>query len=844
MFNNKSINFYIECVVRISFLLFVIVLILGGNLSSTRAAASILYAKPEVSGNGDCSSWDDACTLQIALINAISGDQIWVMAGNHLPTTDHSRIVYFHLKDGVSVYGGFNGTETSLEQRDWISNVTVLSGDLNRDDDGFNNNGENSYHVVIGVTGAALDGVTIRGGNANETFFPGNCGGGLYNLESDPSITNVIFTSNDAGGYYGGLGGGLCNSDSNPTLSNVIFTQNKANSSPFGSNGGGIYNSNSSPTLMHVSFYENQAVSGGAIANDGYSNPVIGEAVFIGNSASFGGAIYNKHSSPSISHAIFANNSAIYVGGGIANEYESGPILNDVTLTHNTTSAFYGSGGGIYSSVSTSTLHNVTFIGNSSVYGGGMYNTSSSSVLQNVTFIENTADDGGGMHNVISNSDLTNTTFRHNTSSQGGAIFNYKNCITVIANSIFWEDAGLEIYDTLGSTTTVSNSDVYGGYDGSENINVDPLLAPLGDYGGAVETIALLPGSPAIDATSNNCPDTDARGLPRSSPSCDLGAFESQDFSLFTSMGDNQSTPIYNYFPEPLCVGVTATNGIEPVDGGQVSFIPPASGPSATILNSPATFIDGIACSIARAKGTIGGPYEVSANTNGASATTFTLTNVPGEGMAVFLPIIQNPDRCLVGFSIEDPANDVTPAYIDVVFFNSSISGDSLTATFTLRDIPEKLTFNRYGLRQYTTEYDWAVYINVDNSTDTGTSGLGIDYLIDAIAYVHQADTPINLPIENGVWALVWKYVPPSSYMVIAMARLTINRQAHILQLVGNIPGLTGKARLIFWTYDANPQGAVQEDTSKCGLDNYAMSPASILSGFYRLNELSAPANK
>jgi predicted outer membrane repeat protein len=639
MITDKSMRFCIECVARsISFLLLVMLLIPGGSLPSTRAAASTLYARPEATGLSDCSSWDDACTLQAALTKAVSGDQIWVMAGNHLPTTDHSRIVYFHLKNGVSVFGGFNGTETSLEQRDWVSNVTVLSGDLNGDDDGFNNNGENSYHIVIGVTGAALDGVTIRGGNANETFFPGNCGGGLYNSESDPSITNVIFTSNDASGYYGGLGGGLCNSNSSPTLSNVIFTQNRANSSPFGSFGGGIYNSNSSPILMHVSFYDNQAVCGGAIANDGYSNPVIGEAVFIGNSASYGGAIYNKHSSPSISHAIFANNSAIYGGGGISNEYESGLVLDDVTLTHNTTSAFYGSGGGIYSSVSTSTLHNVTFIGNSSVHGGGMYNTSSSSVLQNVTFTENTANNGGGMHNVISNSDLTNTTFRNNTSSEGGAIFNYKNCITVIANSIFWEDAGLEIYDTLESTTTVSNSDIYGGYDGSENINVDPLLAPLGDYGGAVETIALLPGSPVIDAASIGCPATDARGFPRSSPSCDMGAFESQGFSLTKISGDNQSILLNGHMRTSLCVQVQANNIAEPVAGGLITFSSPGSGASITMLTNPAVITNGSACSSGIAN-EIAGSYVVTAHGSGTDTVDFNLLNI--IPFFSFMPIVR-----------------------------------------------------------------------------------------------------------------------------------------------------------------------------------------------------------
>jgi hypothetical protein len=89
-------------------------------------AAGTLYVKPSSIGIGDCSDWDNACNLQWALTQAISGDEIWVAEGAHTPEfpaggpptptpgppTADLRIHAFQLKSGVAVYGGFAGDET------------------------------------------------------------------------------------------------------------------------------------------------------------------------------------------------------------------------------------------------------------------------------------------------------------------------------------------------------------------------------------------------------------------------------------------------------------------------------------------------------------------------------------------------------------------------------------------------------------------------------------------------------------------------------------------------------------------------------------------------------------
>jgi hypothetical protein len=126
------------------------------------------YVKELGSGAKDGTSWDDAFdSIQDAIDAASPGGEIWVAAGTYVPGT--LRTDTFQLKTGVALYGGFNGTETLRDERDWEANVTILSGDINGDDVGFTNNGENVYHVVsaVGADGATIDGFTIAGGNAS-----------------------------------------------------------------------------------------------------------------------------------------------------------------------------------------------------------------------------------------------------------------------------------------------------------------------------------------------------------------------------------------------------------------------------------------------------------------------------------------------------------------------------------------------------------------------------------------------------------------------------------------------------------------------------------------------------
>jgi len=245
------------------------------------------YAAPTARGSGDCSSWGNACTLQTALAYSSNGHEIWVEAGLHYPGT--TRNATFALKNGVKVYGGFAGTETSREQRDWVTHVTILSGEIGDLDD----NSDNIYHVVTGSgldSSAMLDGFTISGGNANGAS-PDNRGGGMYNDQSSLTLTNLTFRGNSAI-----AGGGMYNVESNPVLTNLVFSGNSAVYF-----GGGLINYQSSPVLTNLTLSGNSADIGGGMYNNAGS-PLVNNAILWGDSARYSAEIYNIGSSnPTIS---------------------------------------------------------------------------------------------------------------------------------------------------------------------------------------------------------------------------------------------------------------------------------------------------------------------------------------------------------------------------------------------------------------------------------------------------------------------------------------------------------------------------------------------------------------
>jgi predicted outer membrane repeat protein len=431
---------------------------------------STLYARPGASGS--CASWGEACDLQTALGVARPGDEVWVKGGVYYPGPPGVRTASFQLKNGVGIYGGFDGWETRRQHRDYFANPTTLSGDIDRS--GTLDSGD-AYHVVTAIevdASAVLDGFTITGGNANGDDPYNTFGGGMVIISSSPTLNNLHFYANRASIR----GGGLYTDASSPVLTNVNFSLNRVNYL-----GGGMYNRNSLPSLTN--------------------------AIFSGNTAVYrGGGVYSDGSILTLTNAAFSANEADY-GGGMANLYNSGPRLTNVTFHENY----------------------------ARVRGGGMYNDLSHPRLTNVTFSTNGAKDyGGGMDNAYNSSPtLTNVTFSGNYALVGGGLYNHNTSSVVLTNTILWANAPQE---QIFGPASVSYSIIEGGYPGEGNLNADPMLDVLAVNGGFTPTHALLTGSPAISAGHPfTCPPIDQRGLPRPAdgslsgePRCDIGAFEFQ----------------------------------------------------------------------------------------------------------------------------------------------------------------------------------------------------------------------------------------------------------------------------------------------------------------------------
>ncbi len=275
------------------------------------------YVNANATGANNGTSWTDAYTdLHDATYNTTSGE-IWVAQGTYVPSKTftnnipgNNSLKTFRVQFSVQVYGGFNGTETALNQRNWKNNPTIISGDVG--------GGLKAYNVIRfdgNDNTTVLDGFTVQDGMANGTteFL----GGAIYAVNASPTIRNCKFLNNNAqqrgGAVY--LTGG-----STPQVLNCEFTNNTTTQY----DGGALYfNGVTSAIVANCLFNGNICSSGsaGAVVIQNTSTSQVNNCTFVNNQAASGSAgktlfLLRTTGSPvmSVNNCVFYNNLPIGFG--------------------------------------------------------------------------------------------------------------------------------------------------------------------------------------------------------------------------------------------------------------------------------------------------------------------------------------------------------------------------------------------------------------------------------------------------------------------------------------------------------------------------------------------------
>jgi parallel beta-helix repeat protein len=526
---------------------YMILLLLLCGLLMPATAGAVIYVKWDAGGANNGSSWADAYTdLQDALTAAGSGDTVWVAGGTYTPTTTTDRYATFTLVDNTFIYGGFDGTESSLSRRDITANETILSGEI-----GAPGIADNSYHVVTtdGISTCVLDGFTVTLGNSI------NWGGGIEDGGGNVTYANLIICDNHAH-----FGGGMRNVGA-PTLQNVTFINNFASSS-----GGGLYIVGSGhPILIECTFEENSTEGeGGAILYDG-GGITMTDCYFLNNTADIHGGGMMVYEDVVISGAIFEGNHATGGSGGGIHVFACDPTIENVVLKDNVADV---GGGGIYIDLnSTLTLYNAVLQGNQAGTGGGVSVSSGSHKIANAVFYGNSATHGGGIEMNLGVLYITNATFHDNSASNTGGGLRNRTGAMEIANTIFWENSagfsGDEIFNQSAGNTGIAHSlirnsggsgtgwDAGLGIDDGNNIDDDPLYVD-----GANGNLRLTYGSQAVNAGDNSAPfiqPTDLDGNPRILDSIvDMGAYEFDPITTVDVSPPSFDRVIQRIYPNPF----------------------------------------------------------------------------------------------------------------------------------------------------------------------------------------------------------------------------------------------------------------------------------------------------
>ena len=480
----------------------------------------IIRVSLEGNDGNDGSSWPLAKRTVQAALDAASttGGEVWVKEGTYNGTISLRELVY--------LFGGFSGSETQRNERDWRTHATVLDG-------------QQSGSTVTAAGGGdryAIDGFTIRNGNGTQLSATMRFGGGILCNSASPAIRNNTITGNALPTTGYGEGGGIALVDSQSAVVNNIVKGNTSSAL-----GAGISCMRSSAVIAGNTITGN-AVSGTVSGSGGgiscmSSAALIKDNVIIGNTAE---ATYSESA----------------CGGGVYCYNTDSPTLVDNVIIGNTAKHY---GGGVYCAIGSPTITNITVVGNTAKYGGGggICFRDASPVVANSVVAFNT---NGGVHQVY---DGTRTPVL------------YHNCVY-----------GNKTYDFMGLTNPTGTD---GNISADPLFALSPTPGLDGKWGTSDDELGnlrLRNGSPCIDAGDNSAvpagivtdidnqarfaddPATADTGL-GTPPIVDMGAYEYQASLAILSATSVKTHAAAGELP----INILAPGAVEPRRGGPTRLV-------------------------------------------------------------------------------------------------------------------------------------------------------------------------------------------------------------------------------------------------------------------------------
>ena len=425
--------------------------------SAAMAQSKIYYVSP--TGTGDGSSWANTMSLEKALTTAKAGDQIWVQGFDQIDNSNKLYIVPesmkatgFTLESGVQLYGGFAGTETSINDRETLGKPyqlrfrTVLSGDINKDDEIDNTN------LIFPANGTRTDNAThVLSINMTPTSSNGN-------NNTYPTVVNGFSIGGGQADGANEYGGGIYISGDN-------------------TNGGGIFR------IERCFFVNNYATQGGAIyvdaevQNSNNGESLINQCVIYNNAAGERAAVVNAGG------GIYLAGQATVVNSSIFNNENGGLRLSTGSKVINSTVA-RNSGAGI-----DMTIDNITdfSVFNSIVWGNTLlyaqYQPQFKYSAYHEVTVTNTDTGTDGYHNVY--------VTKENRGDKDAPMFDAPSVKTSFDRDFDWRQMAYPLWswNVLEGSVMIDKGDgtayqstTYGSQDMAGNARVNGSAIDIGAY--------------------------------------------------------------------------------------------------------------------------------------------------------------------------------------------------------------------------------------------------------------------------------------------------------------------------------------------------------------------------